>query len=179
MRILTLTQPWATLMAIGAKTIETRSWGTKYRGPVAIHASKGPLGMDPEKDAEAWHLARVATVEAGYSSMESLPRGAIVGVFELDDCWPMVGAPDACAFENDHDHPPAFCICGTHEPNPDDPCPFTSTERAFGHYEAGRWGWFTDPEKLVRLRKPLPWKGAQGLRNLDPAIAKLIGSGVS
>src|SRR3954451_22243677 len=38
---LTLTQPWATLVAIGAKQIETRSWGTSYRGWLAIHAAKG------------------------------------------------------------------------------------------------------------------------------------------
>lgn len=30
---ISLWQPWATLMAIGAKTIETRSWSTRHRGP--------------------------------------------------------------------------------------------------------------------------------------------------
>ncbi len=46
MRTLTLTQPWATLVALGAKTIETRSWQTSYRGPLAIHAGQGlgPVG---------------------------------------------------------------------------------------------------------------------------------------
>lgn len=42
MKAVTLTQPWATLVAIGAKQIETRSWPTNYRGPLAIHAGKGP-----------------------------------------------------------------------------------------------------------------------------------------
>ena len=41
MKALTLTQPWATLVAIGAMRIETRSWSTAYRGPLAIHAAKG------------------------------------------------------------------------------------------------------------------------------------------
>src|SRR6202030_2406661 len=40
MKALTLTQPWATLVAIGAKRIETRSWPTLYRGPLAIYAAK-------------------------------------------------------------------------------------------------------------------------------------------
>lgn len=40
MKAITLWQPWASLIACGAKTIETRSWGTPYRGPLAIHASK-------------------------------------------------------------------------------------------------------------------------------------------
>lgn len=38
MKALTIRQPWASLIAHGVKTIETRSWSTKYRGPLAIHA---------------------------------------------------------------------------------------------------------------------------------------------
>ena len=41
MKGLTMTQPWATLVAISANVIETRDWPTKYRGPIAIHAAKG------------------------------------------------------------------------------------------------------------------------------------------
>ena len=37
---LSLWEPWATLMAIGAKTIETRSWPTSHRGPLLICAAK-------------------------------------------------------------------------------------------------------------------------------------------
>ena len=40
MKTLTLLQPWAMLVALEAKRIETRSWGTWYRGPLAIHADK-------------------------------------------------------------------------------------------------------------------------------------------
>ena len=40
-KALTIAQPWATLVAIGAKQIETRSWQTNYRGDIAIHAGKG------------------------------------------------------------------------------------------------------------------------------------------
>lgn len=40
MKALTVHQPWATLIAIGAKRLETRSWSTSYRGPLAIHAAK-------------------------------------------------------------------------------------------------------------------------------------------
>lgn len=41
MKALTLTQPWAELVAGGFKQWETRSWPTNYRGPLAIHAAKG------------------------------------------------------------------------------------------------------------------------------------------
>lgn len=40
MKVVSLMQPWATLIALGEKSIETRSWATKYRGEIAIHASK-------------------------------------------------------------------------------------------------------------------------------------------
>lgn len=37
MKAITILQPWASLIACGKKQIETRSWATKYRGPIAIH----------------------------------------------------------------------------------------------------------------------------------------------
>ena len=40
MKALSLTQPWATLVATDQKRIETRSWRTNYRGPLYIHAAK-------------------------------------------------------------------------------------------------------------------------------------------
>jgi hypothetical protein len=43
MKIITLWQPWASLVAIGLKVHETRSWSTTYRGPLAIHAAKRPV----------------------------------------------------------------------------------------------------------------------------------------
>ena len=57
-------QPWASLIAgYGRKTIETRTWRTRYRGPLAIHASARPY--------------------------EDLPTGGIVAVAWLYDCRPM------------------------------------------------------------------------------------------
>lgn len=40
MKAITIRQPWASLIALGEKKIETRSWQTKYRGPILIHAGK-------------------------------------------------------------------------------------------------------------------------------------------
>jgi hypothetical protein len=39
-KALSLTQPWASLVALGEKRVETRSWNTNYRGLLAIHAAK-------------------------------------------------------------------------------------------------------------------------------------------
>ena len=46
---LSMKQPWAMLLVHGRKTIEVRSWATKRRGPVLIHAARVP---DPRP--EAW-----------------------------------------------------------------------------------------------------------------------------
>jgi len=71
MKALSLTQPWASLIADGRKRIETRSWPTSFRGRIAIHAAKS---IDKE-----------ACAEFGYRP-EDLPRGAIIGTIELYGC---------------------------------------------------------------------------------------------
>ena len=41
MKVLTIKQPYATLIAEGIKEYEFRTWKTKYRGELLIHAGKG------------------------------------------------------------------------------------------------------------------------------------------
>lgn len=48
MRVLTLREPWASLIGEKIKGIETRSWSTKYRGELFIHA-----GLAKVKKADA------------------------------------------------------------------------------------------------------------------------------
>ncbi len=45
MKAISILQPWASLVALGHKKIETRSWNTKYRGELLIHASKKQTHM--------------------------------------------------------------------------------------------------------------------------------------
>lgn len=40
MKTITIKQPWATLIAKGYKEYEFRTWKTKYRGEILIHAGK-------------------------------------------------------------------------------------------------------------------------------------------
>jgi len=42
MKALSVKQPWATMIAEGEKTIETRTWDTDYRGDLIICSSKQP-----------------------------------------------------------------------------------------------------------------------------------------
>lgn len=91
MKALTLTQPWATLMALGAKRIETRSWSTRYRGPVAIHAAK-------------WfprYAREFAEVERTLGRLPGrLPLGAVVATARLVDVRPTQEvAPSTSALE--------------------------------------------------------------------------------
>ena len=41
MKVLTIREPWATLIINGFKCYEFRSWKTNYRGKILIHAGNG------------------------------------------------------------------------------------------------------------------------------------------
>ena len=47
MKVLTVREPWASLIGEHIKLIETRSWATNYRGELYIHASQTLI---PQKD---------------------------------------------------------------------------------------------------------------------------------
>ena len=61
MKALSLYEPWATLIALGEKRYETRSWTTTYRGPLLICASlkRPPLS----KIIGILYRARISTYE--------------------------------------------------------------------------------------------------------------------
>jgi hypothetical protein len=73
---LSVKQPWAALLALGAKTIEVRTWKTHRRGPVLIHASKVP---DPRPEAWAW-ITSPQLIEL------SQVLGGVIAIGELCDC---------------------------------------------------------------------------------------------
>lgn len=76
-KAISLYQPWASLMSLGAKHFETRSWGTRYRGLVIICASK-TIEVD-------WrNVAFIAAMrEAGIENPNKLPLGMALGIGEL------------------------------------------------------------------------------------------------
>lgn len=79
MKTLTLIQPWATLIMIGAKKIETRSWSTKYRGPIAIHAGK-------KIDNDFFINPSFSEIIKQYNLDEkSIPQGCILGTCTIKD----------------------------------------------------------------------------------------------
>jgi hypothetical protein len=80
-------QPWAALIVTGAKDLENRSWPTRFRGPVLIHA-----GKMLDQDAADALASGVHPVKLGYwpgaagRLLDLAPRGGIVGVAEIVDC---------------------------------------------------------------------------------------------
>lgn len=80
MKTISLLQPWASLVMLGAKTIETRSWQTAYRGPLLIHASKGKKGRI---------LCTRSLICQHFADFTALPFGAIIGSVNLDAVVPV------------------------------------------------------------------------------------------
>ena len=72
---LSLKQPWAALLASGLKTVEIRSWPTRVRGRVLIHAARVPDDRE-----EAWKH-----VTPELKPLAEL-AGGVIGAAELSSC---------------------------------------------------------------------------------------------
>ncbi len=79
---LTLKPIWAWAVLNAGKRIENRTWYTKHRGPLYIHA--GCARVTPG-DRESL-ARRLAAVGAEYPDEEAFPRGALVAEVTLADC---------------------------------------------------------------------------------------------
>lgn len=152
MKAITIYEPWASLIALGQKKIETRSWPTKYRGPLAIHAGKTVRS----------EFLNLAWQEPFYSALKPLHKhhmdgrrgigyhfGCVIAIAELMDC-----------VEVRPDNVPS------------------GPERYFGDYTRGRFMWVLRDVK--RLKKPIPARGYQGLWewSVPEAIIKYLAEGV-
>lgn len=71
MRVLTIKQPWASLIINSYKKYEFRSWKTNYRGKILIHAGKS-LEKDMLKRFKDYNL--------------DINLGCIIGEAYLEDC---------------------------------------------------------------------------------------------
>lgn len=92
---LSVRQPWAALLAVGLKTVEVRTWPTRRRGPVYIHAARRP-----DERPEAWAL-----VPPHCRELAAL-RGGLIAVGELVDCVRYETAEAFAAATAAHCNPP-------------------------------------------------------------------------
>lgn len=84
MKALTVNQPWAVLLAADATRYSVRSWHTRYRGPLALHAGRT---FTPEAIDVCLHEeVKPLLARAGYEYIVQLPLQALVGVADLVAC---------------------------------------------------------------------------------------------
>lgn len=153
MKALSLWQPWASLIAVGAKRVETRGWQVPAFAlgqVIAIHASKRtrelglvdypPFSTQLEAAKADDRLVAAVGQPRSASVRYMLPLGAIVATARIVRCAPIT-EQGAATLRAD---------------NPD--------EWAFGNYdlsEGPRFAWVLD--QVVALDPPRVCEGAQGL----------------
>lgn len=148
MRTITLWQPWAWLIFVilkysnngrAAKRVETRSWPTKIRGRIVIHAAKFKL-LDSEIYEDICQELKASGEDSAATQLGYLARGipgdkfgVVLGTVELAECVPIEA------------------LYGTEYDTP--------LERSLGDWSPGRYGWILkDP---ILFEKPIPAKGSQ------------------
>lgn len=153
MKALTLTEPYASLVLRGWKGIETRSWRTNYRGPLAIHAAATLNGVGGRQAFDAimadLHPALHARVVQLYGSVDvsEFPLGCLIGMTWVEDCVPVEEVRDEIR-ELDEE--------------------LDWWEADVGNYDDGRYAWHL---RNAVAFPPIPWRGRQGLWTLpDDAI---------
>jgi hypothetical protein len=142
MKALTIYQPWASLIALGLKGTETRGRGTRYRGPLVIHAG---LRWDAELE-RLYYTIRGYLAGLGGANLPRLPLplGAALAVSEvIDSIEVTVG-------------------------NQGNQGMFTESDRVLGDCSVGRHVIVLG--KPRPLRTPIPCRGAQGLWTVPPRL---------
>jgi hypothetical protein len=166
MKALTIIQPWASLIAIGAKRFETRSWKTNYRGQLAIHAGKKkPSDVLNGVDVDViFSMGRAFGIEPHIRKiiqfLDTLPRGAMVATGNLARCDAMWDGQEVGLLG-------AVCINRENQywsPN----WQTITDEFLFGDWRPGRFAW--EMEKVKQLTVPVPAKGMQGIWNWEECI---------
>jgi hypothetical protein len=142
MKALTLFQPWASLVALGIKKIETRHWSTAHRGPLAIHAGSAGRSLDGDTGAYGQQLLAhplLAPLIQQYqlpAQLAGWPFSCILGTVDLHSC------------RRSSD----FNRAGSQ---------ISELELLLGDYSDGRYGWMmADPVLFV---PPVPSRGLPGL----------------
>lgn len=141
MKVLSLIQPWAQLVVMGVKTIETRSWQTNYRGIVLIHASASMKKLAKE-------LCCTPPFTDFIDNYNDLTRGAIIG--------------QVCIGDNIRTEDIRVNIYKQRSKEE------AERELAFGDYNPNRYGWML--HKPVMYKNPIPAKGALMLWDYAGAV---------
>jgi activating signal cointegrator 1 len=183
-KALTIRQPWASLIAAGVKTIETRGWRTSYRGDILIHAGRT---MPPNLDIGPWYRSPRPTSRSTWSILHedryqddlpgggkiALPLGAVVAVAGLVDVVPIDRwAKGAHVGNFPHDGPLPHQRGGLwligHTGYGHGTPTYIEDQRPLGDFTPGRYAWLLD--NVRPLPEPIPAKGKQGLWTPDAEL---------
>ncbi len=135
MKAISLWQPWASLMAMGLKKIETRHWATKHRGPLLIHAAKKGVGW-PSRGIQSAFGPNIPFPK-------SLPLGKILCKVDLIDCREITKRNCPKLPESEYgDYTPGRFMWITESLENFDPIPFR-----------GNQGFFNVPDNIIELPK--------------------------
>lgn len=146
MKAITICQPYAHLIVTGAKRVENRTWPTRYRGPLLIHAGKSRDWLDVQYDDAGCEY------DAAYNiHIDTMDFGAIVGRAVLADC-----------VHRDTITADAMKGCGLAVRYP--------WLDKHEHAE-GPWCWVL--VDVLRLEQAVPWRGAQGLFDVPNEVVSL------
>lgn len=92
MRAISIRQPWASLIVLGYKDIENRTWPTKVRGDALVHAAKG-MTRDEYDDAMEFAMSIMSPRHFDWERVgelgldfDKIPRGGIIGQVNIVDC---------------------------------------------------------------------------------------------
>lgn len=125
MKAISIRQPWAWLIVNGHKDIENRSWNTKYRGQVLIHAAQGLTRK--EYDLAVSVAGEIdPLLPFSIPSFETIERGGIVGVATINDC--VDSSPSPWFFG-----PKGFTLTNAK------PLPFNPMKGRLSFFETGCW----------------------------------------
>lgn len=143
MKALTICQPYAHLIASGAKRVENRTWPTKHRGLIAIHAGKSRTWLDTGESE---------TSEGRHSNygipVSRMVFGAVVAIANLVDCVLL----DAGHIDYQRARDAKYPWLASHE------------------HANGPWCWIL--EDVKPLARAVPWRGAQGLFDIPDEVLK-------
>ncbi len=156
MKAITLWQPWASLVAIGAKKYETRSWATSYRGQIAIHAARNyPPYAQTLAELDTQFLRSLGH-EFGDDKFKKLPFGFVIAIAELVGCWEIdrIQEFSSAPWETGY----WYGKMKWHD--------VSEQEILFGDWAPGRYAW--QLENVHQLVTPIQVKGHQRLWDWQP-----------
>lgn len=160
MKAITLYQPWASLLACGEKKYETRSWATRYRGKIAIHAGKKLITDNIPNE-----IHNALCWKGGFNKYKELPLGCIIAIAELVECWHIVAMPGTNVDVAKHIPIGAELDVPKHHPRFHDYIVPSEQELLFGDWTPGRYAW--EFKNMQILPEPIPAKGKQRIWNWE------------